>query len=334
MPNSLDKLHPREVTLELSLDAVVIAVQASRPVTHVRLPRAALLQTQHGLPRTALLQTPDEVPMLLLHQHTLPGGLLEAQDQTFERGMRRIIRAQTELTVGYAEQLYTFGDANRQAAQSALVLSPLRAVSSCYLALVRDNQALKNSQWQPIYHCLPWEDWRSQTMSADLLASVQKWAAPDPDLAERVAIAFGLEGCQLDSERVLERYELLWQAGLLVESKLSAPSALNIDTGQALPGDARRMLACALGRLRGKLKYRPVIFELLANEFTMLKLQRTTEALIGHQLHKQNFRRLVEHEGLLEATGQFVQEERGRPAELFRFRRAVFRERPAPGVRV
>jgi hypothetical protein len=302
----------------LNLDAVVIALQTlTKPST-------------------------PEAPMLLLHQHTLPGGLLEAQDQTFERGMRRIIRAQTELTVGYAEQLYTFGDANRQgarhnlsqAARSALDPPSLRAVSSCYLALVRDNQALKNSQWQPIYQCLPWEDWRSQAISTDLLASVQKWSAPDPDLAERVAIAFGLEGCQLDSERVLERYELLWQAGLLVESKLADASAVNSDTGQALPGDARRMLACALGRLRGKLKYRPVIFELLANEFTMLKLQRTTEALIGHQLHKQNFRRLVEHEGLLEATGQFVQEERGRPAELFRFRRAVFRERPAPGVRV
>jgi hypothetical protein len=52
----------------------------------------------------------------------------------------------------------------------------------------------------------------------------------------------------------------------------------------------------------------------------------------GAPLHKQNFRRLVETAGLVEGTGVLEARGVGRPAELFRFRREVLRERRAPGV--
>jgi hypothetical protein len=92
------------------------------------------------------------------------------------------------------------------------------------------------------------------------------------------------------------------------------------------------MLATALGRLRGKIKYRPVVFELVPPTFTLLRLQRVVEALAGIRLHKQNFRRLLEKGGLVEGTGLLDRETGGRPAELFRFRREVLRERRAPGI--
>jgi hypothetical protein len=98
--------------------------------------------------------------------------------------------------------------------------------------------------------------------------------------------------------------------------------------------DHRRILATAMGRLRAKMKYRPVVFELMPPEFTLLQLQRTVEALSGIRLHKQNFRRLVETQGLVEGTGRLSRKSAGRPAEQFRFRRDVIRERPAPGVRL
>jgi hypothetical protein len=95
----------------------------------------------------------------------------------------------------------------------------------------------------------------------------------------------------------------------------------------------RRILATAMGG-SGKMKYRPVVFELMPPEFTLLELQRTVEALSGVRLHKQNFRRLVEDQGLVEGTGRVSRKTGGRPAEQFRFRREVLRERPAPGVRL
>src|SRR5205823_14374486 len=89
---------------------------------------------------------------------------------------------------------------------------------------------------------------------------------------------------------------------------------------QPLPGasqmalDHRRILATALGRIRGKLKYRPVVFELLPSTFTLLQLQRLVESLAGVRLHKQNLRRPVDKGRLVEGTGQFDVRTGGRPA--------------------
>ena len=98
--------------------------------------------------------------------------------------------------------------------------------------------------------------------------------------------------------------------------------------------DHRRILATAIARLRAKLKYRPVVFELMPRGFTLTELQRTVEAISGRQLHKQNFRRLVETAALVEPTGEMSTATGGRPAALFRFRREVLQERPSPGPAV
>ena len=73
--------------------------------------------------------------------------------------------------------------------------------------------------------------------------------------------------------------------------------------GRPMMFDHRRILATAMSRLRGKLKYRPVIFELMPESFTLFDLQRVVEAILGSYLHKQNFRRLVENAGLVEPAG-------------------------------
>ena len=125
---------------------------------------------------------------------------------------------------------------------------------------------------------------------------------------------------------MLERYEVLYEAGLVAESSFDVPgpaSGWESATGTPLVKDHRRILATAMGRLRAKIKYRPVIFELMPPAFTLLQLHRAVEALAGGRLHKQNFRRLVAHEGLVESTGQISAQTGGRPAELFRFRREV-----------
>ena len=159
------------------------------------------------------------------------------------------------------------------------------------------------------------------------------------DLRDPVAdVGFGIGG-GWDEEKVLERYELLYEAGLVDEAKRDGRSAARQwkdfpEIGRPMALDHRRILATAMGRLRGKLKYRPVVFELLPPEFTLYDLQTTVEAISGTLLHKQNFRRLVEKGGLVETTGSVSTETGGRPARLYRFRREVVLERPAPGLRV
>ena len=104
-----------------------------------------------------------------------------------------------------------------------------------------------------------------------------------------------------------------------------------VPPGRALHGDDRRIVATALGRLRGKLTWRPVVFELLPETFSLSALQACVEALAGRHLHTPNFRAWWSRAAWWRARARTTTGA-GRPAELHRFRREVLRERPAPGV--
>jgi hypothetical protein len=272
----------------------------------------------------------------------LPSGPLEIEHRTLEVGLRAWVERQTGQKLGYVEQLYTFGDRDRVETGDA---RPSRALTVAYLALVREARPGGGVEavWQSWYRHFPWEDWRCGKPAAlgPLEDRLARWAdniASDSERrlrAERFGLAFAPSW---NEELVLERYELLYEAGLVAEARRglghSSPVTEATLSGAAMAADHRRILATAIGRLRGKIKYRPVVFELMPPSFTLLQLQRTVEALSGVRLHKQNFRRLVEQQGLVEETGGISAETGGRPARLVRFRREVLLERPAPGLRL
>jgi len=273
----------------------------------------------------------------------LPAGPLRAGDTTLQAGLRRWVEAQTGHRLGYVEQLYTFGDRAPRDPE-AVPTDAARTLSIAYLALTADvgHVPEATAAWRSWYAHFPWEDWRGGAPPGfdALIDAVRAWAAEAPGRGrrERARRTFGLDGALWDEERALERYELLYEAGLVPEAWVDRGHAVPEHVG-ALPGapmalDHRRILATAISRLRGKIKYRPVLFELLPAEFTLYQLQRTAEALSGVRLHKQNFRRRVESLGLVEDTGRKATDTGGRPARLMRFREEVVQERPAPGVRV
>jgi 8-oxo-dGTP diphosphatase len=95
------------------------------------------------------------------------------------------------------------------------------------------------------------------------------------------------------------------------------------DDGRALPLflDHADILGLAVKRLRGKLDYSPVGFQLLPTEFTLRQLQEIHEAVRGEPVNKDSFRRRMLASGLLEATGAHERDVVHRPAELYRFTR-------------
>jgi len=248
-------------------------------------------------------------------------------DDTLELGMRRVLRAQTGVEVAYLEQLYTFGDARRSRRERRLTVA--------YLALTREvSGGGSPGHWVGAYELFPWEDRRHDEPPAPpaFERRLRRWAGRDEARVERVTTTFGLDGTPWDPAKVLERYELLYEVGLGAEVAADRGLARAVPAGMPMRGDDRRIVATALGRLRGKLTWRPVVFELLPETFTLPTLQACVEALAGRRLHAPNFRRLVETTGLVEGTGLRQGGQPGRPAELHRFRREVLRERPAPGV--
>lgn len=277
---------------------------------------------------------------------SLPFGPFDPnRHRTMEMSLRHTVEAQTALELGYIEQLYTFGDRGRHKMPGD---QGPHVVSVGYLALTRldsDRDArleLSGAQWRDWYGYLPWEDWRQGrpgVLDSVILPALTAWAeeAAPSSRRSRLKLAFGLDDFPFDEERVLERYELLYEAGLVEEAVQDGRierRRIGTSLGRAMRHDHRRIAATALARLRSKIKYRPVIFELMPPEFTLTDLQGTVEAIAGHHVHKQNFRRLVEGAELVEPTGSTEAATGGRPAALFRFRRQVLEERPAPGLKL
>lgn len=83
--------------------------------------------------------------------------------------------------------------------------------------------------------------------------------------------------------------------------------------------DHADILGMAVKRIRGKLDYTPIGFQLLPETFTLRRLQDVHETILGRTLNKDSFRRRMLASGLLEATGERESEVGHRPAELYRF---------------
>ncbi|MFV0461840.1 MAG: NUDIX hydrolase [Nostocoides sp.] len=317
--------QPEISAVRVELVAVVMAVEADRP---------------------RVLSSGDPLQ--------LPAGPLRDDQASLQASVREFVLQQAGHRLGFVEQLYTFADAGRAAA--APDAGADREVSISYLGLTRPGST---SAWTDIYDVLPWEDRRGRTgLAAErrehMLEALTAWAAGPKDSgpggirletgetshpaaagagrASRVDFLFGRDGHPWRPEMALQRYELLWEAGLVPESGDAAVASL---TGPAMYADHRRILATGLARLRATLQYRPVVFELVPESFTLGRLQEVVEALAGNTVHTQNFRRVVENQhGLVEPTGAVEPRTGGRPARLYRFRRSVFTERDLVGTKL
>jgi hypothetical protein len=268
---------------------------------------------------------------------SLPSGPFALAHRSLQSGLRDWVEQQTHQPIGYVEQLYTFADRDRGGD------SAQRMVSISYLGLTRERAGVATdaaSTWHDWYEFFPWEDRRSgpSTVDATIQAALLDWIGRAANTAarrerlQRCSIAFGFDPHGWNEELVLQRYELLFEAGLIPEAQGAAGAGLI--PGRRMVGDHRRILATGIARLRAKIKYRPVVFELLPPTFTLYQLQRSVEALAGRRLHKQNFRRLIEQQAIVEETGAMATDTGGRPAKLVRFRRDVLAERAVVGTKL
>lgn len=215
--------------------------------------------------------------------------------------------------------------------------------------------AESSARWRDWYDYFPWENHlHSNTQTIQITQQLKQWAASaatenerikrlqriylcwggdweqDSDFEQVIASDTGRSSSAKEmfnkwvAEHALLRYEMLYEAGLLPESPAynatKLPKHWQQITGEPMYYDHRRVIATAISRLRAKIEYRPLIFGLMPEEFTLLQLQQSVEALSGVALHKQNFRRLLESQDLVEPTGNSSQTGRGRPAKLYRFR--------------
>ena len=154
----------------------------------------------------------------------LPFGPFDPDGRrTFELALRAFVTDQTGFDLGYVEQLYTFGDKGRDAPLADVGAGAARVISVGYLALTSEavDTSAEGSAWSPWRRFFPWEDWRRgrpAMIDEEIVPALSAWARQHDDRLARARLLFALDGAPWNEERVLERYELLYEAGLAPEA--------------------------------------------------------------------------------------------------------------------
>ena len=170
-------------------------------------------------------------------------------NESLDEAALRVLEAKAGLTDVFLEQLYTFGEPERDPRS--------RVITVAYYALVAAER-LKENRFS--LHA-PWEGERGGAVSVT------------DERGKRLKLAF----------------------------------------------DHADILGMAVGRLRGKLSYSPIGFQLLPERFTLRELQEVHEIILNKRLNKDSFRRKMLASGALKATGDLEQNVTYRPAELYEF---------------
>jgi 8-oxo-dGTP diphosphatase len=164
---------------------------------------------------------------------------------------------------------------------------------------------------------------RGTGLSGVFLEQLYTFGAPRRDPRTRViSVAYyalvdrkRFSGLETSEHATVARIQVPW------EGETGGPVELLDGAGRSLSiaFDHEDILGMAVRRLRGKLDYTPIGFQLLPDRFTLLDLQRVHETVLGRPLNKDSFRRRMLASGLLEATGEAQKDVDHRPAELYRF---------------
>ncbi len=245
-----------------------------------------------------------------------PGGFMDWTDVDTREAAIRELREETGVEAPeFVEALGSYSRNGRDPRQFAgqrdeatgeWIARGARVTTAAYLMLVHGAAQpagaddATRAHWADVYDYLPWEDLRDEGRVARLrrvAEALDGWAHTAPDGVERVRALFGPR--EWNEERTAERWALLMEAELVPEARRDRWGRAQARAEDALFGremafDHRQILADALGRVRGKIKYTPAaLMALTGPEATLDELQAACEAIAGRPLHRSNFRRAV-----------------------------------------
>lgn len=230
-------------------------------------------------------------------QWAIPGGFVN-MDEDLEESARRELKEETNLDNIYMEQLYTWGDVNRD--------PRMRVISTSYMALV-DSSNLDVKAGDDA------EEAKWFTLKTNLLEETKK----------RTSSIYKVTR-EIDFQLISEDGEDRIFSTLLVEATTDRTvtktetkvvhSAINTDK---VAFDHIKIIHYALERLVNKLEYTPIVFNLMPEYFTLTELQMVYETILGRELIKANFRRKILP--MVVETDKVKGDSAHRPPKLFRF---------------
>ncbi|WP_019911165.1 NUDIX hydrolase [Paenibacillus sp. HW567] len=226
-----------------------------------------------------------------LGQWALPGGFVSV-DESLEDAARRELFTETNIDNIYMEQLYTWGEVQRD--------PRMRVISSAYMALV-DRTAL-NVQAGDDADAADWFK-----VSYDVLEASREDQANGYKQEQRIRITLTNESTTLTG--VVKITETVQGHVRRVEREIAENDGFAFDH--------LKMIQYAIERLRGKVEYTGIIFNLLPPLFTLSELQRVYEIILGKELLAAAFRRKIA--GSVTETEEFTKDAGHRPSKLYRY---------------
>ncbi|MBW4080762.1 NUDIX domain-containing protein [Paenibacillus sp. S150] len=227
-----------------------------------------------------------------LGQWALPGGFVSV-DESLEDAARRELYSETNIDNVYMEQLFTWGEVGRD--------PRMRVISSSYMALV-DRTALHVQAGDDAADA----DWFE--VGYEVLESSRKELAGGYVQEERIRLTLHKEEIALTG--VVSRTETVQGHVRRVQREIAENNGFAFDH--------LKMIQYAIERLRGKVEYTDIIFNLMPPLFTLSELQRVYEIILGRELLAPAFRRKIADS--VAETAEYTKDAGHRPSKLYRYR--------------
>jgi len=229
-------------------------------------------------------------------QWALPGGFV-GMNESLDEAARRELKEETNVEGVYLEQLYSWGEVNRDPRMRVLTVSYMALINRLKLNLQAGDDA-EDAQWFSVRRTVL-ETTKEKTDNGYIKAKLIELTLTNKRLSEKIS-ATVKEEINLEGAVSQFRMELIDRKGLAF--------------------DHARIINCGLDRIANKIEYTPIIFNLLPEQFTLSELQKLYEIILNKQILPANFRREMIKQGKVIETNSFQLRNAGhRRAKLYRY---------------
>ncbi|NOU75566.1 NUDIX domain-containing protein [Paenibacillus sp. LMG 31458] len=224
-------------------------------------------------------------------QWALPGGFVTENESMDEAALREL-KTETNIDDVYMEQLYTWGDVNRDP-RTRVISCSYMALVDCRSLEVKAGDDADDARWFNVRYSVLEE--KKTMLEKDLIFEkvVKITLSNDEDILEAII-------------KVIEKY-----------SGKTARVEREVIVSNGIAFDHAEMIQYAVERLRNKIEYTDIAFNLMPELFTLSELQQVYEVTLGKELLSAAFRRKIAD--MVMETNQFTKDAGHRPAKLFRF---------------
>lgn len=264
----------------VTVDMLIFTVNDQEKKNYRKLPEKVL--------RLLLIKRADHP---FMGQWALPGGFVK-MDESLDEAAQRELKEETNIDNIYMEQLYTWGDVARDPRTRVISASYMSLVDSSTLDIKGSDDA-DDAKWFTVI-CKLYQEKKTLTEKGYILQRLYKLSISneEDDLSAIIETIKTVEGKVTKTEReVIESYGIAFDHANIIEYGIE--------------------------RLRNKIEYTDIAFNLMPELFTLTQLQQVNEVVLDKELLKANFRRKTAH--MVIETNEFTKDAGHRPSKLFRY---------------